>query len=348
MIQPGRVRKVVTAIGFLCVFGQGCGPKSIQPHHPRTADLKSSSKAPKNPYKRVKPAEISKYLDTLYGSSQANRIRVIGGEPAAEMSLEARKIAARVEQEPGNLELPKQLARVLIREGHLVKAFEALDRIRSLPATDPEIEAGLALIWQKLGSTSSALYHAQQALLLDRSPIHLALLGKIHLQRADYGKALEVLKEAYASYPDSQSLVLALARASAGVNDWEAARTCFERTLNLEPRSISAREGLAAALVRLGEVESAFAELRHLFEEGEAYARLGQELMAAERWEEAQEALTNALRYAPDSRKLALRLAIADSHVPLPTVVFLHPGDGIAIDVQSIPVQPPHPVVELR
>ena len=264
------------------------------------------------------------------------------------MSLEARKIAARIEEEPENLKLPKQLARVLIREGHLVEALEALDRIRSLPATDPEIEAGLALIWQKLGSTSSALYHIQQALLLDRSPINLALLGTIHLQRADYGSALEALNEAYASFPNSQSLVLALARASAGVNDWEAARTYCERTLDLNSRSVSAREGLAVALVRLGEVDSAFAELRRLFEEGEAYARLGEELMAAERWGAAQDALTKALRHAPESRQLVLKLAIADSHLPFQTIVFLKPGDGIAIDVQSVTVQPSHDAVKLR
>ena len=338
----------MAAVGFLCVSGQACGPRSIHPEHPQTANLKSSSKAPINPYKKVKPAEISKYLETLYGSSQANRIRVISQEPAAEMSLEARKIAARIEEEPENLKLPKQLARVLIREGHLVEALEALDRIRSLPATDPEIEAGLALIWQKLGSTSSALYHIQQALLLDRSPINLALLGTIHLQRADYGSALEALNEAYASFPNSQSLVLALARASAGVNDWEAARTYCERTLDLNSRSVSAREGLAVALVRLGEVDSAFAELRRLFEEGEAYARLGEELMAAERWGAAQDALTKALRHAPESRQLVLKLAIADSHLPFPTIVFLKPGDGIAIDVQSVTVQPSHDAVKLR
>ena len=347
MIKQTRFLKVVTVVGLLCLFGQGCGPKSVQPAHPQTADLKSSSRAPKNPYKKVKPAKMSKYLETVYGSSQANRIRTRGGEPAADMSLEARKIEARIEEEPENLELPKQLARVLIREGHLVEAFEVLDRIRSLPAADPQIEAGLALVWQKLGSTSSALYHLQQALLLDRSPVNLALLGKIHLQRADYGKAVEALNEAYTSYPDSQSLVLALARASAGVNDWEAARTYCERTLDLDPGSVLAREGLATALVRLGEVDGAFAELRRLLEEGEAYARLGEELIAAERWGEAQNALTKALHYAPKSRELTLKLSIADSHLPFPTVVSLNPGDGIAIDVQSITVQPSHGVVEL-
>ena len=348
MIKQTRLRKVVTAIGLLCLFGQGCASKSVRPSHPLAAGLKSPSKAPRNPYKRVKPAEMSKYMEMVYRSSQANRIRTLGGEPAADMSLEAGKIAARIEQEPENLELPKQLARVLIREGQLVKAFETLDRIRSFPATDPEIEAGLGLVWQKLGSTTSALYHVQQALLLDPSPVNLALLGKIHLQRADYGKAVEALTEAYASYPDSQSLVLALARASAGVHDWEAARTFFERALELDSGSVSAREGLATALVRLGEVDSALAELRRLFEEGEAYARLGEELMAAESWGEAQKALEKALRSAPKSQELALKLAIAGSHLPFPTIVYLDPGDGIAIDVQNIAVHSFHGVVELR
>ncbi len=159
---------------------------------------------------------------------------------------------------------------------------------------------------------------------------------------------MEALNEAYASYPDSQSLVLALAQASAGVNDWEAARTYCERTLELEPGSVLAREKLATALVRLGEADSAFAELRRLFGEGEAYARLGEELLAAERWGDAQNAIKKALHYAPKSRELALKLSVADSHLPFPTVVSLDPGDGIAIDVHSITVQPSHGVVELR
>ena len=348
MIKQTRFRKGVTAVGLLCLFGQGCGTKSVQATHPRTASLKTSSKPPKNPYKKLKPAQISEYLETVYRSSQTSRIRVMGKEPAAEMSFEARKIAARIEQEPENLELTKQLARILIREGHLVEAFETLDQIRSFPATDPEIEGGLALVWQKLGSTSSALYHAQQVVLLDRSAANLALLGKIQLQRADYGKALETLKEAHLSYPESQGLVLALARAAAGVSDWEAARSYFERTLELHPESVPAREGLATALVRLDEVNHAFSELRPLFAEDETYARLGQELMAAERWGEAQKALKKALEYSPENRELALKLATVDSYLPFPTVVFLNLGDGIAIDVQSITLQPVYSVVELR
>ena len=348
MIKQTRICRGVTAVGLLCLFGQSCGSKQVQPAHPRTASLKTSSRPPKNPYKKVKPAKMSEYLKMLYRSSQASRIREIGKEPAAEMSFEARKIAARIEQEPENLGLTKQLAGVLIREGHLVEAFETLDRVRSLPATDPEIEAGLALVWQKLGSTSSALYHAQQAVLLDRSAANLALLGKIQLQRADFGKALATLKKAHVSYPDSQSLVLALARAAAGVSDWEAARSYFERTLELNPESVPAREGLVTALVRLDEVNDAFTELRRLFEEGETYARLGQELMAAERWSEAQKALKKALEYSPENRELALKAATVDSYLPFPTVVSLNLGDGVAIDVQSITVQTAYSVVELR
>ena len=90
MIKQTRFRKVVTAVGLLGLFGQGCGPKSAQPAHPLAADLKSSSKAPKNPYQKVTPAKISKYLKTVYRSSQANRIRtIVDKEPAAPMSLEA-------------------------------------------------------------------------------------------------------------------------------------------------------------------------------------------------------------------------------------------------------------------
>ena len=347
MIKQTRFRKGVTAVGLLCLFGQSCGSKQVQPAHPRTASLKTSSRPPKNPYKKVKPAKMSEYLKML-DRSQASRIRPIGKEPAAEMSFEVRQIAACIEQEPENLELTKQLARVLIREGHLVEAFGTLDRVRSLPATDPEIEAGLALVWQKLGSTSSALYHAQQAVLLDRSAANLALLGKIQLQRADFGKALATLKKAHVSYPDSQGLVLALAQAAAGVSDWEAARSYFKRTLELNPESVPAREGLVTVLVRLDEVNDALTELRRLFEEGETYARLGQELMAAERWGEAQKALKKALEYFPENRELALKVATVDSYLPFPTVVFLNVGDGIAIDVQSITVQTVYSAVELR
>ena len=348
MIEQTRISKGVTAVGLLCLLGQSCGPKSVQATHPRTASLKTSSRPPKNPYKQVKPARMSKYLKTVFRSSQANRVREIGKEPAAEMSFAAREIAARIEKEPENLELTKQLTRVLIREGHLVEAFSTLDRVRSLPATDPEIEGGLALIWQKLGSTSSALYHAQQAVLLDRSATNLALLGKIQLQRADYAMALATLKEVQLSYPDNESVVLALARAAAGVSDWEAARGYFERTLELNPESVPAREGLATALVRLDEVNTALTELGRLFEEGESYARLGQELMTAKRWGEAEKALKKALEYFPESRELALKLATVDSYLPFPMVVFLHPGDGIAIDVESITMQPAYSAVGLR
>ena len=348
LIKQTRFRKGVTAVGLLCLFAQGCGPKSVQSINPRTPRLKTSSKSPKSPYGKVKPAQISKYLKTVFRSSQANRIREIGKEPADEMSVAARKIAARIEQEPENLELTKQLAHVLIREGHLVEAFSTLDRVRSLPATDPEIEGGLALVWHKLGSTSSALYHAQQAVLLDRSAANLALLGKIQLQRADYGNALVTLKEAHFSHPDSQSLTLGLARAAVGARDWEAARSYFERTLELNPECLPAGEGLATALVRLDEVNDAFTELRRLFDWGEAYARLGQELASAERWGEAQKALRKALEYSPEDRELSLKLATVDSYLPFPTVAFLKLGNGIAIDEESITLQPAHSVVELR
>ncbi len=347
MIKQTRFSKGVTAVGLLCLFGQGCGPRSVPATHPRTAGLKTSPKPPKNPYRKVKPGQISKYLKTLLRSSQANRIREIGKEPAPEMSVAAREIAARLEREPQNLELAKQLARLLIREGRLVEAFSTLDRVRSLPATDPEIEGGLALIWHRLGSTSSALYHAQQAVLLDRSAANLALLGEIHLKRADYGEALVALNEALVSYPDSKDLVLALARAAAGIGDWEAARGYFERTLGIDPESVPAREGLATALVRLDETSGAFTVLRGLFETGEAYARLGQELAAAQRWSEARKALEKALEYFPDNRELALKLATVDSYLPFPTVASLKLGNGVAIDVENITVAPVFSVVEL-
>ncbi len=349
MFKQKRAKRGVAAAGLFCLFGHGCGPRSVQPAHPQSVTLgETKPKADPSSYRSVSSKQISEYLETMYRTSEGDRIRAVEDGPVAIMSAQVRELADRAAEGPNNLKVQKELARALIKEGELVKAFETLDRLRTMPAVDPEIESGLALVWEKMGSTSSALYHARQAVHLDRAPANLALLGKIYLQRGEYERSLEALKEAHRAYPDRLSLLLALAQASLGAEQWKLAQSYGKRALELNPTSTPARELLATALVRIGESDGALAHLRHGLPAGEAYARLGEELMAAEQWAEAHRALKKALQYLPGNEDLALQLSVVASRLPIPVVVSLGPGDGTTVDIQSVPSLSTYAIIELK
>ena len=179
MFKQKRAKRGVAAAGLFCLFGHGCGPRSVQPAHPQSVTLgETKPKADPSSYRSVSSKQISEYLETMYRTSEGDRIRAVEDGPVAIMSAQVRELADRAAEGPNNLKVQKELARALIKEGELVKAFETLDRLRTMPAVDPEIESGLALVWEKMGSTSSALYHARQAVHLDRAPANLALLAR--------------------------------------------------------------------------------------------------------------------------------------------------------------------------
>lgn len=111
-------------------------------------------------------------------------------------------------------------------------------------------------------------------------------------------QALRALRMALSYAPDEPALLLCLAQASQVVEDYSTARWAFRRVLDADKTNWAVHAGLGVALAALGETEDAIEHLRLSVAGSSANAdvweQLGQALIAAGRFDEAEAAFRHA------------------------------------------------------
>ncbi len=163
------------------------------------------------------------------------------------------KLAAVVDEDPGNLEARKTLALAYAAQG---KNDEAIEQYREVIGIDAEDHVSLyrmALLERLEGSLEDAAGHLERAVELSRDDSYVDELARTYMQLEKYEEAAGAwgsLAEEEGRAPESAAVLLGLqADALRLSGDVEGARAALERALELAPGNTA----LKAQLEGLGE-----------------------------------------------------------------------------------------------
>ncbi|MBK5260299.1 MAG: tetratricopeptide repeat protein, partial [Thermoanaerobaculia bacterium] len=151
--------------------------------------------------------------------------------------------------DPGNRFAVTNLGAAHFNAGEFDEAANVFQRIADARPQDDEIRLRLANALSAAGRTDRAISELRRAIELNqRNAPALVELARLELASGRAQEAEALLLRAVAIEPKPLTLgTLALTR-----NDLQAARREFERAIQVEPQSSTARNNLAATLARLG------------------------------------------------------------------------------------------------
>lgn len=131
--------------------------------------------------------------------------------------------------------------------------------------------------------------------------------------RGEYSRALAVLREALALYPNSVELYVGLGYTRLAREEFVWAKHAFDKALVLDPNHEDAMVGLGEALLRFGRHGEALRLFRHVREGGagsdlEILLSIGRALYREHRFEMARKTFADAMSVHPESADAAAGL----------------------------------------
>lgn len=246
--------------------------------------------------------------------------RKAGDYPAARKHLEE---SVRVNPDDYNSRV--NLGLVLAQLADPSGAREQLEKAVELGATEPQVRFELAKVLRALGETEQA----QQQLKLYRQKLKeesdqsLAVLKATEAAQAakagDNRKAADLYHEACAVQPDNAGLAYRLAMVLDDLGDLAGERAALEEAIKADPGFVSAQYQLGYMDFQAGDNAGAERQFRLTVEavpgNAKAWVSLAATLGAQSRFQEAKDAVANALKIEPDNAAalaLGKKLAAAE------------------------------------
>ncbi|MGJ8697526.1 MAG: alkaline phosphatase family protein [Verrucomicrobiaceae bacterium] len=138
------------------------------------------------------------------------------------------------------------------------------------------------------------------------------LQGQIEIEKGNHKKALEHLDTIRAQAGDEVPVLELSCLAYLTLGQWQDARATAEKLLSIDPTSIQAHDTLTSCHLNaqdpVSAVDSALAAISLQFASPHAHLLLGQALIQLEQWPEAEHALKNSLRLAPENPRTLANL----------------------------------------
>ena len=208
----------------------------------------------------------------------------------------------RIPDHPDSFEIS---ARVQLWLGNTDEAVRLWEKCLELDPHYGHAYFGLGTVAAKKGEYKAAAEFFRKSLQMPpMSPEVLVALGNALVNSGEIDEAIAVLNSSPASTQPSARCEALLGQAHLQKQEYEAARTHYERAVTLEPYSSDSQYGLAMALARLGDTEKAATQM----------ARFN-ELRARER-----EIRTGGKRAYDDSE--ATRQEVAGKYTDIGAVLF--------------------------
>ncbi len=187
-----------------------------------------------------------------------------------------------------------------------------------LGANEPEVRFELAKVLRTLGETEEAQKQLKlyQQRLKEESDKSLAILKSTQAEEAvkagDNRKAADLFREASAALPDNPALSYRLAVVLGELGDTEGERAALQQSIKTDPEFALAHYQLGYLETRNGENAAAEQQFRLALKTApnyiQAWVALAATLGMESRFQEAQDAVANALKIEPDN-KAALELS---------------------------------------
>jgi tetratricopeptide (TPR) repeat protein len=230
-------------------------------------------------------------------------------------------------------------ARELLTAGHPAEAAEIYRELSRAQPNNIDLLVNLTIAEYKAGHFRGALENASAALKLspDLLPANL-FLGASLLELGEFARAIDPLQKVIAANPRERNGRLMLGEALLGAGRSADAVGHFQSAAEMLPANPRVWSGLAKACESAGRkelAEDAWKQLMKLPPSLESHAHAAELNDSALRWREAAIEWQEALKMAPENRKIRLSLAWAqfrsrDYDGAMMTVKTLLAGAGIA------------------
>jgi len=197
-------------------------------------------------------------------------------------------------------------------------ATDQFKKAIELGANEPEVRFELAKVLRTLGETEAAQEQIElyQQRLKEESDKSLAILkstqGEEAVKAGDNRKAADLFREASAALPQNPALAYRLAVVLNALGDTEGERTALQQAIKADPEFAPAQYQLGYLETREGDNAAAERQFKLALKAApnyvQAWVALAATLGMESRFQEAQDAVANALKIEPDN-KAALELS---------------------------------------
>jgi tetratricopeptide (TPR) repeat protein len=174
-----------------------------------------------------------------------------------------RRLLARAEKEPRNLDLQRQAVELCQSWGRLSEAAPALQRLVYDDPADVVARRRLGIAYLQAGRTAAARNHLRAAVHLDpKDPVALFYLGLAYVERAEVAEALSAFQRVQTLRPDYAPA--ALERIRLQIEDWRLREAVVEARglIRRRPRLADAHYHLGVALFHRHDLRAAETSLR--------------------------------------------------------------------------------------
>ena len=209
------------------------------------------------------PGGMSPLHTTKQGNAYAHHISGIIHEHNANLERAASSYAAVINYDPKAVTPHLRLIRTYLRLGEDLQALSACKKaLKQLPDS-PELWIALGELHHNQGNMNEAVEAFKRA--IDLRPDNLAGYGalvEVQEENNDLVAVIEIYEQLIKRSPDSAALYYQLGVNLTRIGDHAAARTAFEKVLELEPHVTRVRFLLALVFYELKEFEKSEEQLR--------------------------------------------------------------------------------------
>jgi Flp pilus assembly protein TadD len=264
---------------------------------------------------------ITKYPDNWEVQYLNGLLEMRDGNFSSARNLFERSIALKADYDHAHADLGSTLAAL----GDLPDAKAELEKAIDLGDKEPEVEYNLARVLLRMGENAQAQEHLKIYQKLKGTESGRAqAAGKAEeadqaMSQGDAAKAASLYREAIDSDPGEAILYYKLSRALDKLSDQAEEKNALERAIALNPGLAEAQNQMGYLVVHAGDAAGAEAYFRAAVQASPSYVsawiNLAATLAAEEKWNDARQAVNQALQVDPgNTQARGLDQMISEAH----------------------------------
>ena len=210
-----------------------------------------------------------------------------------------------IEKDPHNVDLHKELAKLLLEKGNTSEAISEYRKIASIDPKDVKAHETLAELYRKVGDIKKAIseYEKLAEFFPDRADL-MKMLAELYQEQDASDKAIEICQKIIKITPEDTDTHETLGRLYEQTRFFNEAILQYEKVLALDPERVKIEEGLGNLYLRDGKTAKAIEKFQNLINKGkgnfDTYKVLGGLYTKGHMFEEAKDIYQEILKTNPD------------------------------------------------
>ena len=210
-----------------------------------------------------------------------------------------------IEKDPHNVDLHKELAKLLLEKGNTSEAISEYRKIASIDPKDVKAHETLAELYRKVGDVKKAIleYEKLAEFFPDRADI-LKTLAELYHEQDAFDKAIEIYQKIIEITPEDTDAHETLGKLYEQTRFFNEAILQYEEALALDPERVKIEEELGNLYLRDGKTAKAIEKFQNMVKKGkgnfDTYKVLGGLYIKERMLDEAKEIYQKILKTNPD------------------------------------------------